>query len=268
MVGLALLVVFLGVWLRPTPTEAATEQLATAIETVDPVSLPPNHYLYTRSSVTLLAIVPADALGEIAFSRSHLAYLLSSTRETWMASDGSMQLRTTNLLPHFFSSDAEAAYFEARLDQMDQLGVPQTETFLRPDNPGHWPDDIHALDAAIRSQIQDDGDPERVQYLNLTLGILRENLISPQLRANTIRLIGRQPDIAVGQDENGLVVATTYTDQGILTRLAFSVDPSGNLAREEVTILGANDLLGIPTGTSTFLAVYEQVEFVSDLTSP
>lgn len=264
----AVLVLLLVVWFRPSPSEAATERIAAAIERVDPVTLLPNQYLYTRASVSRLAIIPADALGEIIFSRTHLVYLLSSTREVWIASDGSMQLRTTNLQPDFFGVEAERAYSEAGLDRIDLLGVPNTETFAPPENPIQWPDDIDALDAAIRSRIQDGGDTERVQYLYLTLGILREHLISPKLRANTIRLIGRQPDIVVGQDKNGLVVATTYTDQGVLARLAFSVDPSGNLARENVTILEPNDVLGIPADTSTFLAVYEHVELVPDLTTP
>lgn len=163
---------------------------------------------------------------------------------------------------------AERAYFDAGLDRIDLLGVPNTETFAPPENPIQWPDDIDALDAAIKSQIQDGGDPERVQYLYLTLGILREHLISPQLRANVIRLIGRLPGIAVKEGDDGLGVSTTYADQSIRTRLAFSIDPSGSLAREEATILEANDLLGIPADTSTFLAVYEHVELVPDLATP
>lgn len=257
-----------GIWFRPSPSEAATERIAAVIETVDPLTLLPNEYLYTRANVSLLAIVPADALGNVAFSRSHLVYLLSSIREAWIASDGSMQLRTTNLRPHFFSREAELAYFEARLDRNDQLEAPHTESFARPENPSFWPDDIDALDEAIRSEIQEEGNPGRVQYLYIALGILRERLVSPQLRANVIRLIGRLPSIAVEESGDALVVSTTYTDQNIRTRLAFSIDASGNLAREEVTILEANALLDIPADTSTFLATYEQIELVPDLTTP
>jgi len=255
--------------LRPTQLEAAAEEIASAAEVVDPLTLPANTYLYTRADVVSLGLVPAEALGEPAFDRPQLTYLLPAIRETWVAADGTIQIKTTNQPPIFFAPEAEAAYYAAELDKTDAIGETVNQTFPPSETPEVWPTEVESLDEAIRSRIAERDLPDTIEYLDVALDILRENPIEPGLRANTIRLIGRLPGLnVVAASDQQTRFAIDYTDRGLETSFSFTLDNAGNLTSEETTLLEFDAELGIPANTAVAFARYENQQIVNSLASP
>jgi hypothetical protein len=255
--------------LRPTQLEAATEEIASAAEAVDPLTLPANTYLYTRADVVSLGLVPAEALGDLAFDRPQLTYLLPATRETWVAADGTIQIKTTNQAPIFFTPESEAAYYAAELDKTDAIGETITQTFPPSETPETWPTEVEALDEAIRSRTAERDLPDTIEYLDVALDILRENPIEPGLRANTIRLIGNLPGLnIVAASDQQTRFAIDYIDRGLETSYSFTLDNAGNLTSEETTLLEFDAELGIPANTAVAFAAYKDQQVVNGLASP
>lgn len=254
--------------LRPSQVDAAVEEMATAAEAVDPIVLTSEEFFYTRAEVANLGLVGSEELGGVAFDQEQLVYLLSSLRETWVGADGGIQIRTRHGTPTFFTVDAEAAYHEAGLDERDGIGETITEAFPPPETTESWPISIDALDEAIRERTADRGLPHTIEYLDVAIDILRENLIPPQLRANTIRLIGQLPGLEVSRENERVTFAADYEDNRIPTRYTFTLDRHGNLVSEATSIAEANAQLGIPAGTTITAASYIDQQIVSSLGSP
>lgn len=253
-----LTVVFVVVQLaRPSPTAAAIKEIARAAEQTSPLEIPDQTYAYTKSNITALRVVPAERLHEVGFDRDFLSYLLPVERETWVGSDGTMQIRTTIEAPLFFSPDDEAIYYQAELDQDDAIGKTTTDTFTPQDVVETWPTDLETLDQAIRAAMGDQGRPTAVEYLDVALDILRETLIEPSLRANTLRLISDLPGLTLlASDANTTTLGIEYPDQGIDTRLLVTLSPDGYLLGEESMSLQENPTFGIPADTTTSSASY------------
>lgn len=273
-IGVAVLLVGVVVIVEafsPTPTEAAIEEIAQAAEHAEPLTIPPQQFAYTKSETTALAIVPKDALGGIPYNKDSLVYLLPTERETWIGNEGSVQIRTTNQPPTFFTEEDEDTYYQAGIDQQDAIG--ETTTLTTTDQPTRpdWPSDPIDLDQAIREvAVTDRGLPEPVEYLDVALDILRENFASPELRAATLRLIGQLPGLRLSDtaEASDLTFSIEYEDQGTDTRLTFTVGGRGHLLYEETRILETDAKLGIPPGTSTFTATHDPPVIVSELETP
>lgn len=269
--ALAAVTVFLGVQvLRPTPTEAAMEEIAEVVQTADPTQIPEQDFLYTDATVTSLVVVPADMLGDPAYEDDFLAYLLPSRRETWYGSDNTLQIRTTNQPPVFFSPDDEAAYYTAGLDDQDRIGQTTTDTVTDDRDFNQWPTNPDELDAAIREQIPPETHrPNEVEYLEIALGLIREVFAPPDLRATTLTLISRIPGLElVDQTSQQTTFAIEYQQDGIDTQQTFTLTSQGHLASEETRILEDHPRLGVPADTPIFTAQYSTPIIVNTLDQP
>lgn len=273
-VGVAILIVGVLVvveGISPTPTEAAIEEIAEAAEQADPLSIPAQEFAYTKSEITALMIVPGEALENIEYEREFLAYLLPTRREIWIGHEGTIQIRTTNQTPVFFTETDENAYYQAGIDQQDSIG--ETTTLTTTDQPtkADWPTDRQELDQAIdETMVTDRGLPETVEYLDVALDILRETLASSEVRAATLRLIGQLPDLHLDEaaSDEGTTFSIEYKDQGVDTRQTFTLSGQGSLLKEEIGILKPNPRYGIPADTTTFTAIHEEPVIVDSLDNP
>lgn len=272
--AMALVLVVTGVLVvlqlaRPSETSATMEEIASAAEKVNPLDMPDQSYLYIASEWTALAATPAELLEETEFDREHLYYLAPYDREIWVGVDGSIQLKTTRHPPRFFSPDDERVYYEADLDEWEHIGETITETFGPPETVETWPTELEALDQVITSHIAGRERPPDVEYLEEALNILRERLVEPQQRANTLRLIGRLEDLeVVTSDEEGTTFAIEYPDQGIETRMVVTLSPEGYLLAEKAISLEENPAYGIPANTTVSSANYTIPRVVDDLNTP
>lgn len=243
---------------RSSPVSAAMEEIARIAETTEPLTVSDTEFVYTRSEMQAIFIVPKEGLGDVPYTGDHLVYLALSTRETWFGTRGTVQIRTTFHEPVFFTAVDESVYYAAGIDKQDQIGETITTTVTDPTKQV-WPTDPVELDSAIReAMVTERGLPETVEYLDVALDILRESFSSPQLRAATLRLIG---------DINGLQLVETsaaqsvtflieYVDRNVDARLTFTIDMIGNLSFEEHLNLTADQEFGIPADTSVFVVEY------------
>lgn len=269
VVAAAVIFVFLGLILRPTATGAAAEEIATAAEAADPITLPANSYLYTRAETKAVRFVPADGLQGVDYDKAYLTYQIPSERQTWVAADGTIQISTRNSTPVFFSPRDEAVYYAAGLDVSDAIGQTKTEVFSPSDRVEEWPTQPDDLDHAIRQALPDQGLPESVEYVDVAMDIIRERPVQPETRANLVRLIGRLPDLSVVQsDDDHTTFQIGYDRDAIAETYTFTLTSRGELAFEERRLSQPNPSLGIPTGTVLFSAKYSVPQVVTQLSIP
>jgi len=270
----ALIVILAGIGiaveaLRPTAVEAAIGEIAAAAEEADPLEIPAGEYAYTRTDLTGLAIVPAEALTDNESGHEFLAYLLPAVRETWMSENGTVQIRTTNQTPAFFTTEDETAYYQNGLDQLDAIGVPTIFTTTDGLDEEDWPTDENELDAAIRIQMTGDRElPETVEYLDVALDILTNPLTTPGLRAATLRLIAALPDletVTTPARSRSSAFAIEYEDDGIQTEQTFTLDPDGYLLEHRIDSLEPDPRYGIPADTTIYDAQYDRPALVTGL---
>lgn len=256
---------------RVSPAAATLEAIARAAEAADPLTITDAEFLYTRSEIQARSVVHSAGLGDVPYEGDVLVYLLSSTRETWFGSDGTVQIRTTVRDTSFFTDEDEAAYYAAGLDQQDNLGTTETLTVSDPGRDD-WPTDPDQLDETIRQRMsQDRGLPETVEYLNVALNIIREVYITPELRATTLRLIADLDGLKHDPTESGKGPAAfhiEYLDQGVLTRFTLHIDSQGYLRFEERLNLGPDTSLGTPAHSPVFRADYTRPTITHDLQTP
>lgn len=253
---------------QTTAAEAAMGEIAQVVEVEDPLTVDDTGFAYTVSETTALSSVPADGLGDVTYGRDWFVYLLPQTWETWIGDLGTVQIRTTAHDPIFFEARDQAVYFAAGIDQQDQIGETITTAISDPDRKD-WPTDPTELDEAIRADmVSDRGLPETVEYLDVALDIVREPLTSPELRANTLRLIGglRGLDVAPGAGGQS-VFFVDYEEQGVEKRFEFAFDADGYFSLEQITALTADTTYGIPAATVVFRADYSPPALVDTLNS-
>ena len=256
---------------RVSPAAATLEEIARAAEATDPLTITDAEFLYTRSETQARSVVPKAGLGDVPYERDSLVYLLSSTRETWFGSDGTVQIRTTVHDASFLTDEDEAAYYAAGLDQQDNLATTETLTVSDPGRE-EWPTDPGQLDQTIRTRMAEDrGLPETVEYLAVALNIIREVYITPELRAATLRLIANLDGLNHEPTDSEIDPAAfhiDYTDQGILSRFTFRIDGQGYLRFEERLNLEADTRFGVPAHTPTFRAEYTRPTIAGSLQTP
>lgn len=255
---------------RVSPAEATLEAIAEVVETVDPLTVSDSEFVYTRSEVQARSIVPREALDDLAYEGDELVYLLSSTRETWFGSDGSVQIRTTVHDASFLAPEDEAVYYAAGLDQQDDIGKTDTLTVTDPAQDD-WPTDPHQLDQTIRARMtQGQVLPETVEYLTTALNIIREAYISPELRAAILRLIADLDGLEHPADsaDEPAEFYIEYPDQGVMIRFTFRIDSQGYLRFEERVNLEVDTNLGVPADTPVFRAEYTRPTVTANLQAP
>lgn len=256
VVAAVLLVVLVVVpSLRPSPAQAGLTELASAVELLDSDVLPPGSYAYTRSEQRSLSILPGSDFGlDVEF----VAYLLPSTREIWRDNQGTVQLRTTNHPPTFFTPETEAAYYQAGLDEFDQLNQPITLTAI-----GVTSDfdqiagstDPEQLHQQMLNHIHQGGSdlPEHIQVFILARQLLTETGASPPFRAAILRVLATLDLELVQQTSDRLQIAVTHQD----IRYAVTLDQAGSLISLSNTQLQPIPELGIPAKTTTRQATYQ-----------
>lgn len=260
------LVVLIDV-LRPSTTVAAIEEIARVAEAADLLTVPDDQFIHTRSEITAIHVIPKEGLGDVPYDKDQLVYLLTTLRESWLGSDGTVQLRTTNLPPQFFDPADEKVYHQAGLDRQDAMGETVTQTVTDPGGHEQWPSQQQQLDEAIWAVLRTDrGLPETVEYLDVALDILRETFASPELRASTLRLIAGLADLEmISSSDESVTFAIDYTDQGKATRLSFTLSIQGHLLSEQQLLLDGDERFGIPSDTVVFSAHYSVPTAVESL---
>lgn len=266
--GLALVLVAVFVAIQvasPSPLIATIEDVASVVETLDPLTIAPQQYLHTTTRTTSLIAVQRDGLGGVQYDRDIFVYQLTTLRETYIGAAGATQIQTTNLTPSFYSAGDEAIYYAADLDETDALGETIVESVTTP--PEHtWPNEPDLLDQAIRRAAADRGLPDTVEYLDTALDILREPTTPPELRANSLRLIADLPYlqlVTAGGVETEFAI--DYDDQGISARLQFTIDQAGFLVGEHWTILEPDARYGLSRPATVTSVTYTPPRVVDQL---
>jgi hypothetical protein len=245
-----------------TPAEAAMEEIARAAESVDPTTVTDQEFVYTRSENLALRAVDRESLGELGveYDEDQLIYQLLTTRETWFGSDNTVRIRTTVHEVRFFNETDQTAYQAAGLAEADQVGETETITVELPETE-EWPTDPNLLDQTIRERMTTSrGQPDTVEYLELALTIIREGIISPELRAAALRLIGGLDGLNIDSRTEAAhtIFFIEYTDSGVETRYSFAIDEHGYLRHEQRLNLTADPQFGISASTIIHQADYTQ----------
>lgn len=105
--------VFLVETASTSPAEALITEIAQVVEAQQPLVIGSEQFAYTRTETTVLALIPAEALGGLEIQNKELAYRVPQTREVWIGDDGTVRVRTISHSPLFFSPADETAYYAA-----------------------------------------------------------------------------------------------------------------------------------------------------------
>ena len=259
----ALVVVDLG---ATSSAAAAMEEIARALEEVSPLSIDDTEFIYNITDSVALGGGDAEMLGDVDYEEEFIFYLVPRTVEMWRGASGSLQMRETGGEPIFFTTEAETAYYEAGLDEIDLVG--ETSTMAFEDDQGEeWPAGRDELDAAIRNVMYTEREvPETVLYLDVALDILRDTSQPTDVRGTALRLIGELDGLDLvesGADESTFSVE--YRENGVDSRQTFTVGDDGHLRYEEILNLTADEEFGIPAETAIYRASYTTPEVVDSL---
>ncbi len=263
-------VVFLVQAASFSPAAATINQLAEIAEQVGPVEARDASFVYTRSTTASLVVIPKEGLRGVSYDSDHLVYEERTIRESWIGTDGTVQISITVLDPMFLSDNDRATYYAAGINEQDQVGETVTSTISQAEDVV-WPSDPNSLDEVIRRHLANESDlPQAVKYLNMALGIIRESHASPDLRAATMRLVGTLDDLELlGVDDAGTATfSISFVEQGIDKTQTFSLDTSGYVRLERTTRVADDPTFGIPAQTVESQWISEQPRLVSTLDSP
>lgn len=250
-----------------SPAAAAMSEIADLAEQVEPLEATDQSFVYTRSETQTLVLIPKEGLGDTRYAEENLVYYENTIRESWIGNDETVQVSVTVLQPSFFNDMDEDVYYAAGLDAQDRVGETIISTVSQPDDR-IWPTDPVEFDAAIRDDmITDRGLPEPVEYLLVALDIIRESHASPELRAETLRLIGDLDGLeSESIDPDGIATfSVDYEEQAIMKTLTFSVDTSGILRFEEVVRIDEDTTFGIPAGSVESSSTWDQPRTTTNL---
>ena len=255
---------------RPTAAEATLGEIAAAAELVEPSTIPDQEYAYTRSDTVVLGEFPPDTFPQ--GRERPLAYLLPQTRETWTGADDTVQLRTATGTPLFFTTDDEADYYTAGLDLIDQVGVVTTETYdgvTSMLDERTWPTTPDELEDVLRQSLPPGFDrPESVEILDLALALIRLPDAPPPLRAAALRVIADLDLTLVDRRPDGGGTFTSTYDRPQPTTITITINGTGQLLLESLTLINGDTGLGIPPGTITAETTYEPPRLVTELNGP
>ncbi len=248
-----------------SPARATLLEIAQAAELADPMTIPPQSYAYTRSEVVVLGTVPADPFAD---RTTPMAYLLPQTREIWVGNANTVQIRTTTHEPVFFAPQDKVDYYEARLDEVDQIG----QTTLQTATDGtsilderDWPTDPDALRAAIEDTFQPDSImPADIDVAHIALSLISESPANPGLRAAALRVLAGLNNLHLVEGTDGTTTfSITYSTphEGSLT---FVLDAAGQVVSRHSVNIDGNPGLGIPPNTVIEGIDYEPTTIVAE----
>lgn len=251
--------------LRTTPVMAAFEEIAQAVEQVDPQRLSDTEFFYLRSEEMALGVVPAEMLNGVDLAKPELIYQLTSEREVWYGNQGAVQIRTTNTGVDFFSPEDRNAYFQAGLDEsLDRLGEPVTITVTE-EQPPTWPSTPAELDEAIAEATQGDRS-QTVEYVDTALDIIRDPRNPPDVRAATLRLLGRLDEIEIIDDRSSAATfGLDFQERGVRHWWTFQITSDGILKEVSVSLLEPDPIMGLPEREQVRRAEYAGTETVDRL---
>ncbi|GBD84596.1 hypothetical protein BMS3Abin02_00990 [bacterium BMS3Abin02] len=264
----ALAVVVAGVFVaRPSPVQAAFDQIAFAARLATPQEIPEGSFLYTRSVNVQLAITQGDVLG---LAQGYAAFLVPTTREFWRNDAGFVQMSTTTRRPVFFSPEVEAAYYTHGLDKRDHVGETLTQQFVGVTDPYgdvEWPTDPRRLRDSLEAYVRQGGStlPLDIQVFDLATDLLREADPGPDLRAALMQVFAQLPVTLVDQAPDGSVTLAVTYNRPPSVRDTITLDARGHLIAETSTLLEDDLDLGIPAGTRTSDATYTVPAIVDNL---
>ncbi len=265
-VSLSLVVVIVAIQVvKPSPARATLLEIAQAAELADPLTIPPQSYAYTKSEVVVLGTVPADAF---AGRTSPMAYLLPQTREIWVGSENTVQIRTTTNSPVFFAPQDKVDYYEAQLDKVDQVGQTTSQTVTGGTSildERDWPTEPDALKTAIEDTFQPGSVmPADVDVAHVALSLISESSASPDLRAAALRALAGLNDLHLVQGTDGTsTFSITYSTphEGSLT---FVLDGAGKVVSRRTVNIDGDPGLGIPPNTVIEGMDYEPTMIVAE----
>lgn len=255
---------------QPSPAAAALGEIATLVELVDPITIPDQSFVYTKSRSTVRAFIQADG---IKGRDTPLTYLLPKTREVWVGRDGTLQLRITAHTPIFFSATDEADYFAEGLDEADRIGETVTQTAVGVVSILdwlEWPTTPEELEAAIvESLIGDAEEPRNVLVAERALELIIETTATPELRTAALRVISNLSgvDLDKRRPDGGGTFSITY-DQPRPTRMAVTIDGRGNVVRFTRIDLAGDPAGGVPPGALLVDTILEPARIVGSLDVP
>lgn len=246
------------------PARAALTEVAQAAREASPTEVPEGSFIYTRSARVDLAIRPGEDFG---LTEGSIAYLLPTTRQVWRSpADGFVLIHTTVETPEFFTIEAEDTYYEANIDQADQVGETIIDRFTDVTDPlieTVWPTDPVGLRTAMDSFITASGSQPvtPVAVFQLAANLLRETNPSPALRAAILEVLARLPLELGSRSETGLTVSIVDNER----QLSIALSNDGELVSETITLLRGDSELGAPEGAVISRAAYEPTSVVAYL---
>lgn len=242
---------------RPTPAQAALAEIARAAEYVDPLTISPGQYAYTRSHTMNLGVTETDPSPQRS---TPIAYLIPTNREAWISQAGITHLVTTTGQPVFFNPVDEADYYAANYDELDQVGRTTTETFDNTTNiltEREWPTDPDQLRQTLTGLIHAEAErPLDVEILDIALDLIREVGPTPALRAAVVAVIA-ELDLTLEEESPEHTTFSITFGQPDSTTMKFTLTDEGQLTEETITDNTGDDDLDIPPGTEVESVTYQ-----------
>jgi hypothetical protein len=227
------------------PAQAALIEIARAARAASPIDVPSGSFILSESTRFDLAIRPGEELG---VSSEFVAYQLPTSRRVWRAPEQRFFMVETIIgEPTFFSSEVEAAYYTAGIDEADKVGETITEQFSDVVDPlmeTEWPTETDRLMEEMESFLQSEA-PTPAQMVGLAADLLRETNPNPELRAALLEVLAQLPLDLEEQDDDSVTIGVTEDER--LTTLTLS--RTGELQAETITLLEGDPQLGIPFRT-------------------
>lgn len=192
-------------------------------------------------------------------------YLVSRTREIWVAPDGSGRLREEARDPRFFGPADRQRWIDAGRPELDE-GVEddryEAGELSYEDFEG-LPTEDDALYSEIQTRAEGAGPGLEPEMFTVVGDLLRETAAPPELRAALFRVLGRIPSVEVdpnATDETGrpgIAATIEYDNDGTRFRdeLIFDEDTSELLGERNV-LLSEVDWVDADPGTVLGYAVY------------
>jgi len=251
---------------RPSPASAALLQIARAAELANPINIPDQSYAYTRSHSTVRGIVPPDG---IPGRTEPLIYLLPQTRNIWVARSGTVQISTTFGTPEFFTVQDRIDYYNAGLDEIDQVN--ETVTLAATGltsilDERSWPTTPEDLKAAILEDFPTERQASDAAITGVALSLITETGASPELKAAVLRVISSLDMITlIERHHDGSATFNLNHTQPQPTSLEFTIDANGNLLSVIVLDIQGDPEQGIPPNTVLERTTYEPTIIVNSL---
>ncbi len=253
--------------LRPRAVEAQLTDLARVAEEATSPVAPAGGFVYG-------VIEQRTLIQESAADGSLISFVRFDVRESWLASDGRLRIRTTNRGVEFFTDDDRAAFASSSLavnhrpggiDEVDLAPATHPENSLE-----MWSTDPDELARQLDAETAASGDVARsARLLEAGANLLRSTAARPALRAAVLRVLADLPDLEVTDLEfpagpQTLVVAEyRQGDARLRQTLTFDTETAHLLEQRITTLDELPD--GIPAGTEVSIRTVQPPTVVGSI---